>query len=188
MKKIFFILLLLIIPCWLLAVHFTLAAYEIEVSIPGGPAAGTPVTLTEYIHYIYLFGLGLIGIAALGGLVYGGFMYMLSGTVTSKDEAKKWIWGAISGLVLGLASYLLLNTINPDLVSLRGPTLPPIEMPELPAAPPSPEPPSPEPPSLLTCEPGNCDPGCEAAANCAEPIFFWDDSFCECVYSGSTGP
>ena len=119
MKKIFFILLLLIIPCWLLAAHFALAAYEIEVSLPGGPAAGTEVTVTEYVRYIYLFGLGLVGIAALGGLVYGGFMYMLSGTITSKDEAKKWIWGAISGLILALAAYLILNTINPDLVNLQ---------------------------------------------------------------------
>ncbi len=119
MKKIFFILLLLIIPCSLFIAHFALAAYEIEVSLPGGAAAGDEVTVTEYIRYIYLFGLGLVGIAALGGLVYGGFMYMLSGTITSKDEAKKWIWGAISGLILALAAYLILNTINPDLVNLQ---------------------------------------------------------------------
>ena len=106
-------------------VHFALADYKIEVALPvpggGGPAAGTPVSLTDYIRYVYLFGLGLVGIAALGALVYGGFTYMLSGTITSQDEAKKYIWGAISGLVLALAAYLILNTINPDLVSLKAP-------------------------------------------------------------------
>ena len=121
MKKIFFIFLLSIILCSLFFVYFALADYKIEVAIPGGPAAEESVTLTEYIRYIYLFGLSLVGIAALGALVYGGFTYMLSGTVTSKDEAKKYIWGAISGLVLGLAAYLILNTINPDLVSLTKP-------------------------------------------------------------------
>jgi hypothetical protein len=115
MKKIFFIFLLLIIPCSLFIAHFALAAYKIGVSLPEA-TAGTEVTVTEYIRYIYLFSLGLVGITALGGLVYGGFMYMLSGTITSKDEAKKWIWGAISGLILALAAYLILNTINPDLV------------------------------------------------------------------------
>ena len=121
MKKIFFIILLLIVFCSLFAVQFVLAGYKIQVALPGGPETGEEVTLSEYIRYIYLFGLGLVGIAALGALVYGGFMYMLSGTITSQEEAKSWIWGAISGLVLALAAYLILNTINPDLVSLKEP-------------------------------------------------------------------
>lgn len=128
MKKIFFIFLLLIIFYSLFFVHFALAGYKIEVAIPGQVAAETEVTLTDYIRYIYLFGLSLVGVAALGALVIGGFMYMLSDTVTSKDEAKKYIWGAISGLVLGLAAYLILNTINPDLVSLREPDKSQIEV------------------------------------------------------------
>ncbi len=180
MKKTFPTLSLLIIPCSLFIARFASAAYKIEVSLPGGPAAESGVTLTEYIHYIYLFGLSLVGIAALGGLVYGGFMYMLSGTITSKDEAKKWIWGAISGLVLGLASYLILNAINPDLVSLTGPRLPAIEIPELPA----PEPPAPTPPSPTapTCTPGDCPATCETSC---PPSYFWDPSVCDCVYSAS---
>jgi hypothetical protein len=103
----------------ILLTHFAQAAYQLEVSYPtvsiGGdtsPSGG----LISYLRYIYLLSLAAVGIAALGALVYGGFMYMLSGTITSKDEAKKWIWGAISGLILALAAYLILNTINPDLV------------------------------------------------------------------------
>lgn len=117
MKKIFFIILLSIILCSLFAVHFVLAGYKISVTLPGGPTAGEEPTLIEYIRYIYLFGLSLVCITALGALVYGGFTYMLSDTITSKDDAKKYIWGAISGLVLAFASYLILNTINPDLVN-----------------------------------------------------------------------
>jgi len=123
-KKLFIILLLLVV-CTLFNIHFALAAYEIEVSIPGGEAkAGTEITLADYIRYLYLFGLSLVGIAALGALVYGGFQYMLSDTITTKEEAKKLIWGAIFGLILGLSAYLILYTINPDLVNLREPTLP----------------------------------------------------------------
>ena len=131
MKKIFIIIpiILLLVSFYLFfIVDFSLAAeepgYEIEVSIPGGPTAGTPVTLVSYIKYIYIFGLSLIGIVALGTLVYGGFLYMMSDTVTSKDDAKKYIWAAISGLLLGLSAYLILNTINPSLTSLT-----PAEMP-----------------------------------------------------------
>ncbi len=177
LKKIFIIFPLLIY-CLLVIGLNVQAGYEIEVSIPGGPSAGADVTLKQYIRYIYLLGLGLIGIAALGSLVYGGLMYMLSGTVTSKEEAKSWIKGAISGLVLGMTAYLILNTINPDLLKLREPTLPPLNPPA--ASPPAASP--------LTCEAGNCDPGCEAAANCAEPTYIWDEDFCQCVFSGSVGP
>ena len=121
MKRILLIILLIIIPCLMFMVHFALADYKIEVALPGGPAAETTVSLIDYIRYVYLFGLGLVGVAALGALVYGGFTYMLSGTITKKEEAIKYIWGAISGLVLGLAAFLILNTINPDLVSLKEP-------------------------------------------------------------------
>ena len=55
--------------------------------------------------------------AALISLVIGGFMYMLSDTVTTTDKAKEYISGAIYGLILALAAYLILNTINPDLVN-----------------------------------------------------------------------
>lgn len=120
-KTLPFVILLLIFLCFLFVIFEAQADYEIEVSIPGGPTKGTDVSLTEYVRYIYLFGLAIVGMAALGALVYGGFSYMLSETVTTKENARKWIWGALSGLALGLAAYLILNTINPDLVSLQAP-------------------------------------------------------------------
>jgi hypothetical protein len=121
MKKILLITTLLIILWSLFAAFSAWAGYKIEVSIPGGPTSGESVTLTQYIRYLYLFGLGAVGIAALGVLVTAGFRYMLSDTIDSKDEAKKMIQGALSGLVLALAAYLILNTINPDLVKLKKP-------------------------------------------------------------------
>jgi len=127
MKKILIIIpIISIIICFfsLININFSSAEYKIEVTIPGGPTAGDPVTLPDYIKSLYTFGLLLIGIAALGVLVYGGFMYMLSDTVVSKEDAKKYIWAAISGLILGLCAYLILNTINPDLTSLTPPNLP----------------------------------------------------------------
>jgi len=102
------------------------AEYKIEVSVPKGPSAGTETGLQDYIRYLYLFGLGAVGILALGSLVVGGFLYMLSDTVISKDNAKAYINNALIGLALGLAAYLILFTINPDLISLRPPTLPAI--------------------------------------------------------------
>ncbi|MBL7053205.1 MAG: hypothetical protein ISS02_00885 [Candidatus Portnoybacteria bacterium] len=114
MKKSFIIILLIF--CSLFAIHFALAGYKLEVGLPS-VSEGTKVGLVQYINYLYLFGLSLVGMAALISLVIGGFMYMLSDTVTTTDKAKEYISGAIYGLILALAAYLILNTINPDLVN-----------------------------------------------------------------------
>lgn len=102
-----------------------LAEYKLEVGLPGQLEAskGTSPSLMTYIRSIYLFALGAVGVAALGALVIGGFIYMFSDLIDTKSEAKKYIWGAIWGIILALAAYLILYTINPDLVNLRGPNL-----------------------------------------------------------------
>ena len=120
MKKTF--LILIIASLFLFLIPFSLwAGYKLEVGIPNqqGAQAGSEVGLADYIRYIYLSALGAVGVAALGALIIGGFIYMFSDLVTTKEEAKKYIWGAIWGLLLGLAAYLILYTINPDLVSLN---------------------------------------------------------------------
>jgi len=101
----------------LLTAPIAQAAYRIKVALPYMPPHLVSPGLGEYMRYIYISSLGLVGLAALGALVYGGFMYMLSETITSKEEARSWIKGAISGLLLALAAYLILNTINPELVN-----------------------------------------------------------------------
>jgi len=130
MKKILIIIsIILLLICSYISFNTSSAlaaeesGYKIQVAIPGGPTAGTSVGLADYIQYIYIFGLSLIGITALGVLIYGGLLYMLSDTGGSKEDAKKYIWAAISGLILGLAAFLILNTINPDLTSLTPPKL-----------------------------------------------------------------
>jgi hypothetical protein len=66
----------------------------------------------------YKIALGLAGAAALGVLIYGAILWTLSGAVTSKQDAKEWISGALWGLVLLLGAYLILYTINPRLVKI----------------------------------------------------------------------
>ncbi|MBU1137326.1 pilin [Patescibacteria group bacterium] len=117
------ILILLILFPLFLVFSNVWAEYKLEVGIPGQIDKGEEVGLADYVRSIYLFALGAIGVVALGALVFGGLTYMLSDTLTNKEEAKKWIWGAIGGLILGFSSYLILNTINPDLVRINPPGL-----------------------------------------------------------------
>ncbi len=88
---------------------------------------------SDIIPAIYKFGLGLVGISALIALIVGGVYYMTAGG--SQDRAKKgreWLGNAVFGLVLALLSYLILNTINPDLLKRLDLNLTKITAPETP--------------------------------------------------------
>ncbi|MBI3442568.1 MAG: hypothetical protein HY007_02280 [Candidatus Sungbacteria bacterium] len=84
--------------------------------IKGLEFLGQSANLGDLLANIYYFLLGLVGISALVMFVWGGIEYMLAG---DKDpgEAKKRMKNAVYGLVLALTAYLVLYTINPDLVS-----------------------------------------------------------------------
>ncbi len=99
-------------------------ATDLEVHLGTTKAVAGPA---EYIHQFLIFGLGLVGVAALAAITYGGFLYLVSGgSETRKSEGKDWITGAVWGVLLLFCSYLILNTINPDLVSLKEPKVEPI--------------------------------------------------------------
>lgn len=99
-------------------------AQEIQLEQPL-PGEETPTSIPGWVRYLYLFGLGIVGAVALIVLIYAGIEYILSGTnIISKDEAKKRIWSAITGLLILLFSYVILYTINPNLVQLKFDTLP----------------------------------------------------------------
>ncbi|MDP2650826.1 MAG: hypothetical protein Q8P04_01900, partial [bacterium] len=53
-------------------------------------------------------------------IVFGGILYTVSaGNASKQDDAKQWITGALIGLLLLFGSYLILNTINPELTKLN---------------------------------------------------------------------
>jgi len=81
-------------------------------------------TLPEYVRYVFKFSLIIAAVAGLAVLIYGGFRYLFSaGSPTAKSEAISWLSGGILGLILLLSSYLILITINPELIILEIPGL-----------------------------------------------------------------
>lgn len=96
---------------------------EFPIPQPEGKAL-KEATLEQYISGLFTFGLMVVGITALASIMFGGIRYMASDLITTKQDAKDQIASAIYGLLLLLFSYLILNTINPELVSLRTATMP----------------------------------------------------------------
>ncbi len=71
------------------------------------------------VKRFYDYALALVGVAALGAIIYGGILYTVSEAAGTKQEAIGWITGAVWGLVLLLGANLLLRTINPKLTQLE---------------------------------------------------------------------
>ena len=75
-----------------------------------------PDFLSRFIPFLLAFA----ALAAFVQIVRGGIQRAVSGGNPSAiGEANDIIWKAILGLVLAFSAYLILYTINPDLVSLN---------------------------------------------------------------------
>jgi hypothetical protein len=76
--------------------------------------------LAQYIGAIYNYGLAIAGILATIMLMAAGIIWLTSGGDSGKiTQAKELISGSIAGLIILIVSWVILNTINPDLVNLK---------------------------------------------------------------------
>ncbi|WKZ28886.1 MAG: pilin [Patescibacteria group bacterium] len=96
-----------------------------EIAIPiaervEGYTGNTVTDLANYIGVIYQFMISIIGVVAAVMMIIGGFQYLTSAGDAGKiGAARKRITDALIGLVLAFSAYLLLNTINPALLSFE---------------------------------------------------------------------
>ena len=74
------------------------------------------------VNRIYVISLAAGGFIAVLLVIVAGYLYMTGGE--GVKTAKKLIISAISGLVILFGAFAFLNTINPDLTSFTGFTLP----------------------------------------------------------------
>ena len=77
-------------------------------------------SIPNYLNNIYKFAVGIAGLLALGMIVAGGVYYTISaGSSDKQKEAKDMITSAVLGVAMLLGSYLILKTINPQIVTLN---------------------------------------------------------------------
>jgi hypothetical protein len=75
--------------------------------------------LAQFLSQAFQFGLAIAAALAVIMIVWGGVEIMLSESVFKKDDGKKKIQDAIYGLLLALVSWLILYTINPDILIFK---------------------------------------------------------------------
>ena len=82
--------------------------------------------LPQFIKYVFVFSLSIVGIIGLAAIVIAAFGYLTAvGNPQKAADANDKILSALLGIILLLGSFLLLRTINPDLLRL-GVEAPPV--------------------------------------------------------------
>jgi len=84
---------------------------------PIGPSSGSSSDLASYLQWVFAFGVSIAGILAVLMIIIGGIQYITAYGNSSKiEDAKNRITQALLGLLLAISAWLILYTINPDLV------------------------------------------------------------------------
>lgn len=116
MKRIILPLALLLFPLSAFALNLTYP------TLPGGLKLEDATSLTGIVAWLYVFFVMISGLAAFVMIVWGGVQWMSSqGNPAATGDAKDKIQKALLGLLLVLASFLILQIINPELTLLKNP-------------------------------------------------------------------
>ncbi len=135
-KKYFFTVLLVLlffyilfpILCFAKEDEYIKTIFNPQITIPGsGFRAGEEVeikestqSISEYIKSIYSYLLAIVGLLAVIVLMASGIIWMTAAGNTERiSQAKGWMTGSLTGLVLMLFSYIVLKTINPELTNFK---------------------------------------------------------------------
>lgn len=137
-KNIIFFSVIIFLFLFALWPHQISGQKELEVEYPeifGFKPKTVETILPEYVKYIFNFFIALAGLIGFAALIWAGIRYLTSaGNPAEQKKARQQIKFAVLGILLLLLSYLILTTINPQLVVLElavtpTPSAPPIEIP-----------------------------------------------------------
>jgi len=127
-----------------LLIYFNLVFAQTKLEVDYPEAGGlqpqtTDIPIPSYVKYIFNVAMAFGGLLAFLVLLSSGVQYFTStGNSEIMESAKSRIKSAFVGLLILFFSYLILITINPELVSFELPGLTQIPQTELPQAPISP--------------------------------------------------
>ncbi len=98
--------------------------YTLLAPLPGLETIDTqksnsnPCPLGNYLNILIKIIIGFSAVLAMVMIVVGGIEYMTSDLISSKEAGKETVTNAILGLLIALGAYLILSTINPQLLSV----------------------------------------------------------------------
>ena len=93
--------------------------YTLLSKLPGLDSVDETTTFGQYLNIIFKLVVGLTTIGAVVMIIFGGMQYMTTDAFTGKAAGIERIKTALWGLILALFSWVILFTINPDLLNLN---------------------------------------------------------------------
>ncbi len=105
--------------------------YVLLAPIPGlTKNADNETDLTTYIQGAFNLAITIGAMLAFVMITYGGIMYATTDAIGQKEEGRQVINNALLGLLLVLSSWVILYTINPDMIkfdlTLKRPDIQPV--------------------------------------------------------------
>ncbi|MDO8559848.1 MAG: hypothetical protein Q7S23_02300 [bacterium] len=122
------VLVVLVVPSLVLGQQPPASAlnYNAQIPIPGSSEQARAIQgnkvinanlLGNYVVAIYRFGIWLSIFLTIFMMMVGGFLWVIAGGNPSRVEnAKSYITSALTGLVVALTSFVILQTVNPAIV------------------------------------------------------------------------
>jgi hypothetical protein len=86
------------------------------------PGTKQPINTSSFPGYLqsaYRIGIGACFVLGVIMFTWAGIEYIVSESMNTKTEANKRMIAALTGLAIALVSYILLYTINPDLLLFK---------------------------------------------------------------------
>jgi hypothetical protein len=106
--------------CFEPSVHIPGMGAFFEACKDGAGYAISPSSIGSYVASLYRYAAGIAGIVAMFMIVFAAWQWiMASGNAGKIDMAKDTIRGALVGLTLIFAGYLLMNSISSKLVDFK---------------------------------------------------------------------
>lgn len=94
--------------------------YTFLAPLPGLREVTGNEGVAKFLEKFFIIMISLAGVLAVLSLIFAGFQYITTGVFSVKTDAKDRILNSILGLLLALGAFVILNTINPDLVNNLG--------------------------------------------------------------------
>jgi hypothetical protein len=94
------------------------AEYVPLAEIEGFNDSGDTPELGPLLQLIFNWGIAIAVVLSIVMIILGGIQYMTIDSISGKSDGIRKIQGALAGLILAVSSWLILRTINPQLINL----------------------------------------------------------------------
>ena len=79
-----------------------------------------PTDINGLINFAFYVMIAVAVVLAIFGVIRGGYVYLSSGdSGSNKSRAKRILQASVGGLLLALGGWLILNTINPQILDSK---------------------------------------------------------------------